>query len=152
VSAQQIKLIDELREIRFRKTEIIGTEERIKRLESIAEKTTTTAQEGSRGTGVQDRMAQTVITALDLMDALRLRIVEHEAMVQAIESEVDKLAPNFRSVIRLRDFEGLRWDVIAARMGYEVRHCKRIHQYAFEAIRSTTIKCPCLPPLLSRNL
>lgn len=140
---QKIKLMDELREIRFHKTGIISDSERLERMRSIAEKTTGTMQDGSRGTATQDHMADTVAKAVDLADKLRTRIVEHEAMIQAVEHEVDLLPPNFRDVIRYRDFEGLTWRKVAERMNYEERQCRRIYQTMKERIRFVYIKtCP----------
>jgi DNA-directed RNA polymerase specialized sigma24 family protein len=135
-------LVDELREIRFRANEISGIQERIARLQSIAEKVTPSPAEGSRGTSTQDRMADTVAKAVDLMDVLKLRVVEFESRIQAVEAEVDRLPPNFRAVIKFRDFKGMRWRDVADEMGYDERHCRRIYALAQSRISGVAITCP----------
>jgi DNA-directed RNA polymerase specialized sigma24 family protein len=137
-----VLLVDELREIRFRQTEISAYQERIQRLRALAARTTPTMTEGSKGSAVQDRMAEMMAMVVDLEQTLVEKVVMCEARTQAAETEVDKLPRNFREVIRLRDFQGMKWSEIADKMQYDERHCRRIHEYAMEVIRTISLKCP----------
>lgn len=138
---QKIKLMDELREIRFRATDIKGYQERIARLDSLRKRCTPVYIEGSKGTGTQDRMADLTAKIDELEEVLADKIIDVEARTQAVESEVDKLSRYHREVIKYRDFKGMTWAEVATEMSYSIQHCKRIYSYAREAIRFITIRC-----------
>jgi len=136
-------LIDELREIRGLKEDIIDWEERLKRMESAAERTTARIQDGSKGQTTNDCVGDAVASLMDLRDKLLQKVVHHWERVLDVEEYVDKQRKNYRRVLRLWYLEGQSWDQIGDLMGYTPRWCQEILKHAEWEIRNITIRNRC---------
>ena len=56
-----------------------------------------------------------------------------------IENAIETLAdPAARSILRLRYIDGLKWEQICVKMGYEWSHTHRIHKNALETLKHGT--------------
>jgi DNA-directed RNA polymerase specialized sigma24 family protein len=73
---------------------------------------------------------------MDKLDAVRKQSVRKCRKLlklhQRIEAAIDGLDSLERYLMRARYIEGLRWEEIAERLSYDVRHITRLHGYALQ--------------------
>ena len=115
--------------------EIEGIEERILRLQSNAEKTTTRLSASRSGRGTRDVMAD-YAAELDKLERERVRlIILREKAADKIENWLSTLPDQQARVMRYKYISGMKWRQVAKASDYSERHCKRIHKVALKKCR-----------------
>ena len=112
--------------------------ERIQRLRSMLERTTTRARETPGAGAFADRMAES-IARLDEWETECIyrsdAYLEHAFLV---DQEIERLEDDrHRRVLRLRYLDGLLWEEIAEKMHYSIQWCKHLHDTALEKLGVT---------------
>jgi len=141
IEQKPVYLRDELEAIRGLKLDINYWDRRIEQMGSAASRTTARIRIGNRGQTTTDCVGDAAAAIMDMRDKVLVKKATWWARILEIEDYVDRQKSNYRQVLRLRYFENMRWKAIAAVMGYNIRQCMRIHSYALEEIRYTTINC-----------
>ena len=116
------------------KREIAGQRERLARLASdlLSPALSTPNISGIRATGyTRNPLADGVEAKLTLEECIRANVAWLLAETEEIERAVGRLeCPVEREIVRMRYIDGLGWDKVADKAGYEERQCYRIHNKA----------------------
>jgi DNA-directed RNA polymerase specialized sigma24 family protein len=121
--------MEELRDIRMLKLQIVKERERAARLRSEAGYATNKLrQSASRGTAEPDIMSSQIAKLVDIEREVLAKVVEAETRISDAERAVDALPGAQRMVMRLRYFEGYDWRRVARTMHYSARRCMQIHE------------------------
>jgi DNA-directed RNA polymerase specialized sigma24 family protein len=131
---EQKTLVDALRAVRMQYNEIKAYEARIARLNATAERTTSAARDGCRGTREMDARMSAKAAALDLEAELNALRSSRAAEVDELRPMIAHLPLYFREVIRLRDFDGMSWPEVASDMGFTDRWCQTLQQRAYQRL------------------
>lgn len=122
-------IMDELREIRWRKLAIERNYERAARLREQAGAATTKIRAcGSRGTAEHDVMAAQIATLLDLENDLVAGTMDMELRLRDVEGAVDALPGAQSAIMRMRYLDGWQWRQIARAVHYTQRRCLQMHE------------------------
>ncbi len=127
--------LDDLRTARYRRMESDYYSERLARLKSAAEGLNSQLGSGGGGSGkAHDKMAQLASTIVDLEMSIAQTMIDSEYRTIQAEKSLEQLPDEHRMVMRLRYISAMRWEEVAAVMGYSVRQCHRIFDSAMERI------------------
>ena len=124
--------IDDLKNVRRQKLRVEAFQERIERLRSRAEYTQRQFGECGRSDPTRDRLAEYAAELDELERELTGEMIVLERQLVVVDSELAKLPENQEKVLRLRYLGGLTWNLIANKVGYCERQCRRIRYSAFK--------------------
>lgn len=105
--------------------------ERIARLESLAERTTSPITPNSigYGGGISDKVGNSASALADMRTAAQERADAYFGHAQQVELAINALPDSLqRTILRKRYLDGMRWEEIAMDVHYSERHCKRVHK------------------------
>lgn len=87
------------------------------------------------GNGPKDDRRDALIDRKDKVQALyEAKVAELSEAILAIEQAIECLAPDERSLIRLRYIDGLKWERVCVEIGYERAQTHRIHAEALRKL------------------
>lgn len=123
--------------------------EELEQWKSKAQKVTR-AFDGVPGGGGGDLLPQCVGKIMELEEELSAQIDRMVDKRREIEGAIAAVPnPQQQEVLSLRYIEGLSWEDIAERLKYDVRHIRRIHGRALQAMQlpvsKNVLECPCQP-------
>jgi DNA-directed RNA polymerase specialized sigma24 family protein len=127
--------VGDLKSILYMRREINDYAGRIAAIRSSAENMTSRAQEGSRGTAEQDKMAATIARAIDLAEELFYKAIECEERIQEMENAMDKLPSDYKTILMYRYSVGLEWTLIADLTHNSIATCYRHHRRALDMLK-----------------
>lgn len=112
--------------------------ERIQRLRSQLTKVTTSYSGTPGGGGNNDKLG-TMIAMIASMEAdYRNHMAEYYTAVKEIETVINTLSSrSHRRVLKMRYLDFYKWEDIAAKMSYDIRHVTRLHHEALEELSKT---------------
>ncbi|MDD3243545.1 MAG: hypothetical protein PHD32_07485, partial [Eubacteriales bacterium] len=103
--------IQKLKSVRAIRQEADDLSERIERLRSAAERTTSAPSITGfgGGSGSTDRMAEQAAKLVDLISRRQQRLIYLEMQLEEIEEWLDGLSLEQREIMRLRYLKGMTW-------------------------------------------
>ena len=118
--------IDDLKNVRRQKLRVAALEERIERLRDRAEYNQRQLGECGRGDPTRDRLAEYAAELDELERELTGEMIALEKKIKKIDALLRILNPMQESVIRLRYYDGLKWEAIGKLLNYSTDYCKHI--------------------------
>jgi DNA-directed RNA polymerase specialized sigma subunit len=74
-----------------------------------------------------------------LLKVYRRFLLQLDETELSIENAIESLAdPNARTILRCRYIDGMRWEAICVKIGYEWAQVHRIHKNALETLKDDT--------------
>lgn len=113
---------------------IAAKEDQIKDLRERAEKVTTMMSDMPRGGGARG-MDDIVAKIADLKTEIAndtKKLIERRKTIRCAINELDDI--RFQTVLELRYLNGLEWDELARKIGYERRYILKIHGWALKEL------------------
>lgn len=107
-------------------------DERIRRMESQIERTTTTMQMAKcyGQSDVQDKMAERITTLLEWRDQEWDALIEWREMETKVRGALCDLPQPYKQTMTLRYVEGLSWRDVARAANYSIDHVFTLHRQA----------------------
>ena len=100
-------------------------------IRSDAERVTMLFKQIPGGSGVSDRVGSSSVKLADIETLYKHKIQQRLEHVMAVEAAIERVSDaTCRGVLRLRYIEGLKWDEIPKRVGYERSRCFELHAKA----------------------
>jgi DNA-directed RNA polymerase specialized sigma subunit len=135
-----VNVVDTLKNIRREREKINAHVAQLERLQSAVERVTSTPHIGSRGSAVNDPMAEAVAKIVEMQSRLLDMVLEAEMLIADVERYIeDVLPPKQARIIRLRYFEALTWDEITEKTEYARSWCFDLHDRAIDYLRGCLI-------------
>lgn len=109
--------------------------ERIQRLRSQLTKVTTSYGNTPSGSRNNDKMGEAIVLLTTMESEYRNHIAEYFRVTKEIENLIDTLEQqSHRRILKLRYLDFLKWESIAGKMCYDIRHVIRMHHEAIEKL------------------
>lgn len=118
--------LDELKGIKYANSKINDVLERIARLRSAVESTTSRLGRDQGNMGEHDRLSRQIAQLLDMEQELVRRLIVCEAETAELYTGMEALPCMQRAVIQMRYSQGMTWGQIAKELHYSPRQCYRL--------------------------
>ena len=122
--------IDDLKMVQTYKYAIRSIEDTIERLRSEMERATQTLSHAPAHTEGRDKLAYQVQRMLELETARAREVADMEEHIDRCRVWLCTIPEQQAKILQLRYMDGLKWEEVAEKSGYDKRYCHKIHNAA----------------------
>jgi len=118
---------NELKQYMWIQQNIKYLKDKLLEFETTATNTNTRLDDMPKGSPSKDKLERIVCKIIEVQEEINKEVIRGYNKIKEIEDSISSLEEREKQIVRLRYFEGLKWEKICVEMNYSWRQIHRLH-------------------------
>jgi len=126
---------NELKQYMWIQQNIKYLKDKLLEFETTATNTNTRLDDMPKGSPSKDKLERIVCKIIEVQEEINKEVIRGYNKIKEIEDSISSLEEREKQIVRLRYFEGLKWEKICVEMNYSWRQIHYIHNDILNKLR-----------------